>query len=181
MKCKDSSCPRFNYFVNIDKLNLCCCIGLFVATLAIYIISSLSAPGVWSSVSCGKDSYIDSDYFFFTGFWKQDRIKAFLSKVPDNKMIILDLNSEASPVYTYTNSYYGKPYIWCLLHNYGGQRGIYGNLTRITTGPIEAKRMVNSTMIGTGITPEAIEHNPVVFDLMVSVGLHNYILLLSFP
>jgi len=84
-------------------------------------------------------------------------------------MIILDLNSEVSPVWTYTHSYFGKPFIWCLLHNYGGTRGIYGNLTTIATGPIDAMNTPGSTMIGVGVTPEAIEHNPVVYDLMVSL------------
>ena len=83
-------------------------------------------------------------------------------------MIILDLNSEVSPVWSKTESYFGKPFIWCLLHNYGGTRGIYGDLETIVTGPVEAKQTNGSTMIGTGMTPEAIEHNPVVYDLMVS-------------
>ena len=84
-------------------------------------------------------------------------------------MIILDLNSEVSPVWTHTQSYFGKPFIWCLLHNFGGTRAIYGNLTTIATGPIDAMNTPGSTMIGVGITPEAIEHNPVVYDLMVSL------------
>ena len=105
------------------------------------------------------------------GFWNNTRIEAFLSKVPDNRMIILDLNSEASPVWIYTHSYFGKPFIWCLLHNFGGTRGIYGNLTRIATGPIDAMNTPGSSMIGVGITPEAIEHNPVVYDLMVGAVL----------
>ena len=65
-------------------------------------------------------------------------------------------------------SYFGKPFIWCLLHNYGGTRGIYGNLTTIAIDPLIALKAPGSTMVGTGITPEAIEHNPVVYDLMVS-------------
>ena len=84
-------------------------------------------------------------------------------------MIILDLNSEASPVWSSTQSYYGKPFIWCLLHNYGGTRGIYGNLTNIGTSPVASRKTPGSTMMGVGMTPEAIEHNPVVYDLMVCV------------
>lgn len=82
-------------------------------------------------------------------------------------MIILDLNSEQTPLWNKTQSYYGKPFIWCLLHNYGGTRGIYGNLSAIAIEPILAVNAQGSTMVGTGITPEAIEHNPVVYDLMV--------------
>ena len=83
-------------------------------------------------------------------------------------MIILDLYSEAYPVWNVTESFYGKPFIWCLLHNFGGNRGIYGPLTTIATQPIVARQANGSTMIGTGMTPEAIEQNPVVYDLMVS-------------
>ena len=82
-------------------------------------------------------------------------------------MVILDLSAEQAPVWPRTESFFGKPFIWCLLHNYGGARGIYGNLTTIANDPIDAMKAPNSTMVGVGMTPEAIEHNPVVYDLMV--------------
>ena len=106
--------------------------------------------------------------YISVGFWTNERIKAFLSGVPDTRMIILDLNSEQSPLWRKTESYFGKPFVWCLLHNYGGTRGIYGNLTTIGTSPLEALNTPGSTMVGVGMTPEAIEHNPIVYDLMVS-------------
>ena len=106
----------------------------------------------------------------YIGFWTNERIQAFLSGIPNDKMIILDLNSEVSPIWSKTNSYFGKPFLWCLLHNYGGTRGIYGNLTRIATGPVQALHTPGSSMAGVGMTPEAIEHNPVVYDLMVRVA-----------
>ena len=55
-----------------------------------------------------------------------------------------------------------------MLHNYGGTRGIYGNLYVIGSSPVVARNTPGSTMVGVGMTPEAIEHNPVVYDLMVS-------------
>ncbi len=54
-----------------------------------------------------------------------------------------------------------------MLHNYGGARGIYGNLTTIANDIIDALLTPGNTMEGVGMTPEAIEHNPVVYDLMV--------------
>lgn len=120
------------------------------------------------------------DLFFFVGFWTNERIKAFLSGVPNDKMIILDLNSEVSPIWSKTQSYFGKPFIWCLLHNYGGIRAIYGNLTRIGTGPVEALNTTGSTMTGVGITPEGIEHNPIVYDLMVSIQIYTSFYSLTF-
>lgn len=82
-------------------------------------------------------------------------------------MIILDLDSLQRPLWSRFESYYGKPFVWCLLNNFGGQRGVYANLSGITQGPLAALANPQSTMVGMGLTPEAIEQNPVMFDLMV--------------
>lgn len=104
-------------------------------------------------------------------FWSDlIRVEAFLSGVPDDKMIILDLNSEQTPVWNKTHSYFGKQFIWCLLHNYGGIRGVYGPLNVVATDPVDVLRNPSSTMIGTGLAMEAIEHNPVIYDLMVRIN-----------
>jgi len=34
----------------------------------------------------------------------------------------LDLYSDKVPVFNRFNSYFGKPFIWCMLHNFGGNR-----------------------------------------------------------
>ncbi|MUT98611.1 MAG: hypothetical protein EP145_05430 [Bacteroides uniformis] len=46
-------------------------------------------------------------------------MQAYLNGVPDDRMIVLDLWGEEHPVWNRTNSYYGKPWIWCMLHNFG--------------------------------------------------------------
>lgn len=52
------------------------------------------------------------------------------------RMIILDLFAELSPVYQRTESFYGQPFIWCMLHNFGGTMELYGaldNLNNVST------------------------------------------------
>ena len=58
---------------------------------------------------------------FHGQFWGPEQISAYLSGVPDDRLIMLDLISEASPAYERTNYYHGKPFMWSLLHNFGGQ------------------------------------------------------------
>lgn len=41
-------------------------------------------------------------------------------------MIVLDLFAEVRPVYNFTQSFYGQPFIWCMLHNFGGTMELYG-------------------------------------------------------
>lgn len=106
-------------------------------------------------------------YLLLGKFWNNETMEAFLSAVPNDKMIILDLNAEQTPIWKRTGSFFGKPYIYCLLHNFGGMRGIYGSLDHIGSGPIAAASADGSTFVGIGLTPEAIEQNPVVYDLMV--------------
>ena len=106
-------------------------------------------------------------FCYTAGFWTNDAIKAFLSAVPNDKMIILDLSAEQRPIWKKTESFFGKPFIYCLLHNFGGMRGIYGNLDLIGSDPIATASTDGSTFVGVGLTPEAIEQNPVVYDLMV--------------
>jgi hypothetical protein len=41
-------------------------------------------------------------------YWNNANIEAYLAGVPNDKMIILDLNTEASPVFSRTSNYFGK-------------------------------------------------------------------------
>ncbi|XP_016380507.1 alpha-N-acetylglucosaminidase-like [Sinocyclocheilus rhinocerous] len=99
-------------------------------------------------------------------FWKPDQVKALLHGVPLGRMIVLDLFAESMPVYSSTNSFYSQPFIWCMLHNFGGNSGLFGTVESINSGPFNAIRFPNSTLVGLGLTPEGIEQNPVIYELM---------------
>lgn len=64
-------------------------------------------------------------FYSNSAFWTNDRIAAYLGGVTNNAdMLILDLFSESQPQWQRTNSYFGKPWIWCELHDYGGNQGL---------------------------------------------------------
>lgn len=46
-------------------------------------------------------------------------------------MLILDLMAELTPQYVRLDSYFGQPYIWCMLHNFGGTLGMHGTVNRV--------------------------------------------------
>lgn len=97
-------------------------------------------------------------FFASSAFWTNPRVEAFLGGVPGNdSMLILDLYSEAQPQWNRTNSYFGKQWIWCELHNLGGSMGMEGNFPGITEGPVEALHSNGSTMVGVGLTMEGQE------------------------
>lgn len=107
-------------------------------------------------------------FYHASKFWQPTQIKALLNAVPNDKMMILDLFSEAHPAWQKTTAYYGKPWIWCMLHNFGGNTGMFGRLESIASKPAETRKDANSgNLVGIGLTPEAIEQNPVVYELMM--------------
>lgn len=100
-------------------------------------------------------------------FWKAPQIEALLKAVPGDKMLLLDLAAEIEPVWKRTNAFYGKPWIWNMLHNFGGNVNLFGRMDGVATGPAEALNdKASGKMWGIGLTMEAIEQNPVMYELM---------------
>uniref|UniRef100_K7GA28 Alpha-N-acetylglucosaminidase n=1 Tax=Pelodiscus sinensis TaxID=13735 RepID=K7GA28_PELSI len=104
-------------------------------------------------------------------FWQPAQVRALLRGVPLGRMLVLDLFAETQPVYQRTESFFGQPpFIWCMLHNFGGNHGLFGTVESVNQGPFDARRFPNSTMVGTGLTPEGIEQNDMVYELMSELG-----------
>ncbi|XP_059854528.1 alpha-N-acetylglucosaminidase [Delphinus delphis] len=103
-------------------------------------------------------------------FWGPAQVGAVLGAVPRGRLLVLDLFAESRPVYVRTASFQGQPFIWCMLHNFGGNHGLFGALESVNRGPTAARLFPNSTMVGTGMTPEGIGQNEVVYALMAELG-----------
>lgn len=71
------------------------------------------------SLSCCQHHHNFFCFFFTVG-------------VPQGKMIVLDLMAETTPIWKETESFYGQPFIWCMLHNFGGNLGMYGAIHSVT-------------------------------------------------
>lgn len=107
-------------------------------------------------------------FYFSRKFWKEPQIKAMLNAVPDDKMVILDLWTEKFPVWSKNSAYYGKPWIWNMLNNFGGNNVVHGLMDSIANNPArDLKNPDAGKMVGIGLTMEAIETNPVVYEMMM--------------
>ncbi|KAK6920761.1 Alpha-N-acetylglucosaminidase, N-terminal [Dillenia turbinata] len=119
--------------------------------------------------------------FIYDPFWRPPQMKALLQSVPVGKLVVLDLFAEVKSVWSTSEQFYGVPYIWCMLHNFAGNIEMYGLLDSVGSGPIEARTSKNSTMlnlssspkVGVGMSMEAIEQNPVVYDLMSEMAFQH--------
>ncbi|XP_060666886.1 alpha-N-acetylglucosaminidase [Drosophila nasuta] len=108
--------------------------------------------------------------FLQVDYWRDNLIEAFLTAVPRGRILVLDLQSEQFPQYQRTYSYYGQPFVWCMLNNFGGTLGMFGSAQLINSGIGAARTMPNSSMVGVGITPEGINQNYVIFSLTLERG-----------
>ena len=106
-------------------------------------------------------------FYSHRDFWKAPQIKGLLDAVPNDRMIILDLATEIEPVWKRTEAFYGKQWIWNMLHNFGGNISMFGRIENVANNPAEDLNDPNSGQLkGIGLTMEAIEQNPVLYELM---------------
>ena len=106
-------------------------------------------------------------------------------------MLILDLYSEVNPLFNQTESFYGQPFVWCMLGsffikfehleskrvivkttqgNFGGDTGWYGVIPDINDSLDAAQKYPNSTLVGTAIVPEGLFQNEFVYDYTLQLG-----------
>nr|WP_319998717.1 alpha-N-acetylglucosaminidase [uncultured Draconibacterium sp.] len=113
-------------------------------------------------------------FYSHRDFWKEPQIKGLLGAVPDDRMIILDLASEIEPIWKRTEAFYGKQWIWNMLHNFGGNISMFGRIENVATHPAEALNdSTSGKMKGIGLTMEGIEQNPVLYELMTDNTWRN--------
>ncbi|MFT3752279.1 MAG: alpha-N-acetylglucosaminidase [Paludibacter sp.] len=118
-----------------------------------------------------KAVWVMQGWLFFSDrkFWHAPQIKALLDAVPNDRMIILDLITEYEPVWKRTEAYYGKPWIWNMLHNFGGNISLFGQMENVATQPSATLNDPQSKKLkGIGLTMEAIEQTPVLYELMTA-------------
>ncbi|HEY4787415.1 MAG TPA: alpha-N-acetylglucosaminidase, partial [Bacteroidales bacterium] len=118
-----------------------------------------------------KATWVMQGWLFYSDrkFWRSPQIRALLDTIPNDHMIILDLAAEIEPVWKRTDAFYGKPWIWNMLNNFGGNTNMFGHLEDIAQEPAKALNNAGSgKMWGIGLTMEGIEQNPVLYELMMS-------------
>ncbi|HTJ48141.1 MAG TPA: alpha-N-acetylglucosaminidase [Cyclobacteriaceae bacterium] len=133
-------------------------------------LSALSKRVYEGMHSADRDAtWVMQGWLFFSDrkFWNAPQIKALLDAVPNDHMILLDLATEIEPVWKRTEAFYGKPWIWNMLHNFGGNISLFGRIDGVATGPPTALHDPSSGLMkGIGLTMEGIEQNPVLYELL---------------
>ena len=103
------------------------------------------------------------------GEQKASWLRGFVEGVPPGKFVLMDMSVDGDGEWKKWDdaAYWGAPFIWTTLHDFGGTDGLKGNLSRLNQIPwlaIEA----GSAPLGTGATPEGIDQNPLYYEFALS-------------
>ncbi|MHB1096235.1 MAG: alpha-N-acetylglucosaminidase [Gemmatimonadaceae bacterium] len=109
--------------------------------------------------------------YYQAKFWKEPQARALIGAVADDRMIVLDLWGDRHPVWQARDAFYGKPWIWNVLYNFGGKVNFNGDLPSIAANLATA---VNSPkrgkLAGIGMMMEGLGYNPIVPDFVMDMA-----------
>ena len=92
-----------------------------------------SGKAIYDAISKVDENavWIMQGWLFRSSFWQEEQAKALLTSVDPGDMIVLDLSSTEVTEYDRLQSYFGQPFIFNDLNNYGGYIGFFGRIGRI--------------------------------------------------
>ena len=106
--------------------------------------------------------------------WQANPRKQMIDTIPAGDLIILDLYSEKIPKWEKIGGYGSHDWLYCMLLNFGGNIGMHGRINNLIEGYKRANEGIYSTnMKGIGATPEGIENNPIMYELLFDLPWIN--------
>lgn len=95
--------------------------------------------------------------------WTGERIHAYLNACPAGKVKVLDYRGECNEAWDRTEGFYGNPFIWCYLGNFGGNHNIEGSPWEIQS---RISRVLSETdnCTGVGCVPEGLDVNQEIYE-----------------
>ena len=139
----------------------------YISNMAKALFSSVDAAdpkGIWvlQTWFCKSPQIVES-------YWLTDRTKIFFDAIPDQRLLALELKGEDWywTGWKAQNGWYGKPWVWCAVQNFGDQVDLYGGLPQIFNNYNRMQASPNKgNPVGLGIDMEGLCCNPVVFELL---------------
>jgi alpha-N-acetylglucosaminidase len=106
-------------------------------------------------------------FFNAASFWDSLSTQALLSRVPDKQMMIVDMANEQFHGWKVQHGFYGKQWIYSTIHNFGGNTQLRGDLKVYASDPpTPLKSPERGNLVGYGLSPEGVENNEVVYELL---------------
>ncbi len=105
-------------------------------------------------------------FYYKRKSWTPERLRAYLTAVPNNKLVLLDYFCENTEVWRSTEGFYQQPYIWCYLGNFGGNTMLVGNINELDKKLSSALEEAGPNMLGVGSTLESFDVSPQIYEYL---------------
>ena len=99
--------------------------------------------------------------------WTPERLKAYLCAVPDGKLLMLDYYCDKVELWRSTESFYGQPFIWSYLGNFGGNTMLAGDVKDVSRKLDRAYAEAGRNFVGIGCTLEGMDVNPFMYEYVL--------------
>ena len=86
-----------------------------------------------------------------------ERTRAMLTGVPLGKMTMLDYYCEYKEMWREHDGFYGQPFIWCYLGNFGGNTNVQGRVKEAGERIERALQQCGDNLVGIGSTLEGLD------------------------
>ena len=131
----------------------------------------MMAKHIYESVAAvdPKAIWLQMTWLFYADIkhWTTPRIKSYLRSVPQDKLILLDYFCEYTEIWKQTDSYFGQPYLWCYLGNFGGNSFLSGPVKLVSERLADALKNGGSNLKGVGSTLEGIDLNQFMYEFVL--------------
>lgn len=89
--------------------------------------------------------------------YTRERTRAMLTGVPQGKMTMLDYYCEYKEMWREHDGFYGQPFIWCYLGNFGGNTNVQGRVKEAGKRIERALAECSDNLVGIGSTLEGLD------------------------
>lgn len=137
---------------------------------------------VYSSIKGGNPDAIWVMQGWMFGYmrqiWDYETLQALVSKVPDDKLLLLDLAVDYNKCFwkidynwEFYKGFYNKEWVYSVIPNMGGKSALSGIPEFYANGRFEALNSPNrGRLAGFGMAPEGVENNEVLYELITDAG-----------
>jgi len=95
--------------------------------------------------------------------------KDIVMAVPKSDLLILDLGGKNKT----TENFWGYPFVYGTIHNFGGRINMHGDLADVSTNRYEALKSTAANLCGAGFFMEGINQNTVFYDLLFEMNYRS--------
>lgn len=120
-----------------------------LAKISKHVYETLTAAdpqAVWLQV--GWMLYHDAKH------WGQRQVEAYLTAVPQGKVAMLDYFCDEAEIYALNRNFYGQPYYFCFLGNFGGNTNLSGDYHQLSAKIERVFAQGGENLLGLGATLE---------------------------